>query len=137
MWAQAPVLSQWAKVVRQGTPITRQADRHTGKPTFVDFMFDPAKFSDVDITRLWALCVAPVASVGQIQVRDGTDDEWAVRGKKQRRAAACQIFLSRCLKVRRDCAYSALSRAKWKGNVFTLQPVSRNSIDPADYQSDS
>uniref|UniRef100_A0AAV1V7Y5 CCHC-type domain-containing protein n=2 Tax=Peronospora matthiolae TaxID=2874970 RepID=A0AAV1V7Y5_9STRA len=41
-------------------------------------MFNPAKFSGVEIARLRAVCASPQAPAGQHQVRKGTDDEWKI-----------------------------------------------------------
>uniref|UniRef100_A0AAV1UJ31 LAGLIDADG endonuclease n=1 Tax=Peronospora matthiolae TaxID=2874970 RepID=A0AAV1UJ31_9STRA len=41
-------------------------------------VFNPAKFSGVEIARLRAVCASPQYPAGQHQVRKGTDDEWNI-----------------------------------------------------------
>ena len=54
-----------------------------------DFMFDPAKFSCDEVTRLRALYERSVPEAGPNYVRDGSDNEWAVIVRLAEGTIAC------------------------------------------------
>lgn len=71
-WAQAPVLNQWAQTVKRGTeaPVTGM-----NQVEYEDFMFNPAKFSTEETTRLKDICGAPATGN---RLRVATEDEWSI-----------------------------------------------------------
>ena len=75
-------------MVKQGTPTTRPAPKHKGNPVFANYMFNTAKFTYEDITRLQAMCSA--APAGQIQVWEGTDDDFTIIAGLVEGTVACR-----------------------------------------------
>uniref|UniRef100_A0AAV1TZF4 Uncharacterized protein n=1 Tax=Peronospora matthiolae TaxID=2874970 RepID=A0AAV1TZF4_9STRA len=53
-------------------------------------MFEPSAFTGEIITRLRSLCAAPAARAGQHQVREGTDDVFAIIAGLVEGTVACR-----------------------------------------------
>ena len=137
-WTQAPVLNQWAQVVRQGAPAPRTDHPQVSNlsPGYDDFMFDPSAFSRETITRLTSLCAAPAARAGQHQVRAGTDDEWAIITGLVEGTVACRRmpdFIQQVLKSEERLRLYSTIQAQVEGELtFQLDrarvvPLSRRT----------
>lgn len=122
-WAQAPVLNQWARVVRTGATSTNQEQPCASIPTqrFEDFMFDPSAFTEEQITRFRSLCAAQGARAGQHQVREGTDDEWTIIAGLVEGTVACRRmpdFIQQVLKGEERLRLYSTIQAQVEGELI-------------------
>ena len=77
-WAQAPVLNQWAQVVKQGTSTPKGSRDSPSNPKYEDFMFDPSKFTHEEAEHLKAICEDRSFIGHKVSLREGTNDEWRI-----------------------------------------------------------
>ena len=120
-WAQAPVLNQWAHMVQNGGTVPNIRTSGATGATFDDFMFNPAKFSTEEITRLRSLCMASSGVAHRHHIRDGTDDEWSIIVGLVEGTIACRrmpSFLNQVLKSEERLRLYSTIQAQVEGELI-------------------
>lgn len=75
-WAREQPMNVWVAKIKAAT--TNEITRNGTAKKYQTFMFNPAKFSRVDIETLMRICEQPVAAIHGRALRAGTKDEWRI-----------------------------------------------------------